>query len=171
MTIQETDLVLGWTIVFQITSLLAYPLKEEIIFLLKFSYKNSEKDFSKHQYKSLSDSNRTENKYINFMNTLQNNDIGVKQIVEKDRKIGIQVTQFSHPSLDIIEEIIMTAKAENNIEEEVITNYEIVNLKAVENFDQSFEDGAKLSLKGDVRGWNQSTRLAIRPFLLLERVF
>lgn len=141
-------------------------------FSLKFSYKNSEKDFSKHQYKSLSDSNRTENKYINFMNTLQNNDIGVKQIVEKDRKIGIQVTQFSHPSLDIIEEIIMTAKAENNIEEEVITNYEIVNLKAVENFDQSFEDGAKVIFKrGDVRGWNQSTRLAIRPFLAAREGF
>ena len=98
---------------------------------LRFNYKRSEKQAKKTNYLK---TQRTENvsRFGLFINNLEDNGIGVNKLFEKNDLIGIEVTQFTHPSLDIIEEIILTAKKDSGIEEEVITNYKIADLTAIQ---------------------------------------
>ena len=44
----------------------------------------------------------------------------------------VGITQFKHPSIGIIDEIIQNAKNDSEIEKEIKTNYKIANLAALD---------------------------------------
>ena len=45
-----------------------------------------------------------------LIQTLESNGIGFNKVVESARGLGIQVTQFSHPNLNMIEEYLCCKK-------------------------------------------------------------
>ena len=65
--------------------------------------------------------------------------------------MGIEITQFAFSNSDAIEEIIMAAKQENNIDEDLVINKKIVNLDAEINFDDSFESVGELLYERKIR--------------------
>ena len=58
---------------------------------------------------------RKSDKYNKLVGNLSNNGIGVNKIYESASAIGIEITQFRHPSLDLIEEIIYVAREDSGL--------------------------------------------------------
>ena len=75
-------------------------------FSLKFVYKkNTATDIKNFEYEK-ADVPENADKYNKLVGNLSSNGIGVNKIYESASAIGIEITQFRHPSLDLIEEII-----------------------------------------------------------------
>ena len=132
---------------------------------MRFSYKDKSNKGSNYRYKK-SENAKSSNKYTNLRRNLNANGIGVNKIYKKDNKIGIEVTQFSFQSLDILEEVIMTAKIDSNISEELSTNYKIADLDVAKAYDINFINESELIYeKKKTRNFSSDTRVNIRPFL------
>ena len=112
------------------------------------------------------------NKYTKLRANLENNGIGVNKIIETSDAIGIELTQFAHPNLNVIEEIISTAKFESGIKKDIKKDLRIANLQALTEYDKAFETNAQLiyERKRD-RKFNTNTKLTLRPFLASREEF
>ena len=80
--------------------------------------------------------NSSDNKITNLRKSLNRNGIGVNKIYETDNSIGLELTQFTHPNLQIIEEIIKQSALDADISKEIKHDLEIVSLKAYSEIDQ-----------------------------------
>ena len=138
-------------------------------FSLKFIYKkdasNSKESYT---YKKIAKEPGDDNKYNHLINSLESNGIGVNKIIESADSIGIQVTQFSHTNLDIIEDIIYSARKDSGINKNIRTEYRIADLQAYSEFGTPSldQENTKLIYQRDsTKGFNTSTRLNFRPFI------
>ena len=141
-------------------------------FSLRFIYKNNpQDDQKKYQYEPAEVKNNW-SKYTKLRANLENNGIGVNKIIETSDVIGIELTQFAHPNLNVIEEIISTAKFESGIKKDIKKDLRIANLQALSEYDKAFEANAKLiyERKRD-RSFNTNTKLTVRPFLASREEF
>ena len=74
-------------------------------------------------------------KYRKLIKNIENNGIGVNKIIETSDSIGLELTQFTHPSIEIIEEIIASAKMDAGINKTIKKDYNIYwDLLSRENF-------------------------------------
>ena len=139
---------------------------------LRFTYKNNSKA-SKPRYKYKEPDNKeADSKYIKLIRNLNENGIGVNKIFENSNQIGIQLSQFTHPNLEIIDEIIRRASNDAGIGKPVKTDLRIANLKAKTQYDESFEGNAQLIYQKQAkRKFNTNTRLSFRPFLASREEF
>ena len=64
--------------------------------------------YKKYQYKK-AQNNEDASKYSKFIKNLNENGIGVNKISETASSIGVELTQFVHPNIGLIEEIISSA--------------------------------------------------------------
>ena len=78
---------------------------------------------------------------------LEKNGIGVNKILEKSNSIGIELTQFTHPNLQIIEEIITSASTNAGINKDIKKNIKIAELNAFSEYDDDYEKSSKLIIK------------------------
>jgi len=142
-------------------------------FSLRFIYKNNpSKSFTPYKYKKIEDRDDQDSKYVKLIKNLENNGIGVNKIIENSNAIGLELTQFAHPNLDIIEDIIATATSDAGITKEVKKDLRVVSLKAYTEYDKNFEKDSKLIYKKkEVRSFNSDTKLAFRPFLASREEF
>ena len=69
----------------------------------------------------------------------------MNKILETSDAIGIELTQFIHPNLDVIEEIISQASIDAGIDKEVKTNLKIVDLDVIAEIDESFVRDANVT--------------------------
>ncbi len=139
---------------------------------IRFIYKNDPK-ISKPRYE-YKDSNHkeTDSNYVRFIRNLSENGIGVNKILEGSDQVGVQVSQFRHPNLDIIDEIIKRASYEAGLDKPVKANLTIADLKARTAFDESFEQNSKLIYQRQVKKkFKTNTRLEFRPFLASREEF
>ncbi len=140
-------------------------------FSIRFSYKKDENDKPNYAYKP-AEKEIDDGKYDRLIKNLENNGVGVEKIIKKDNKLGIELTQFRHQSLEIIEEILMSSKKDSEIEQEIIPNYKIANLKAIQNYDLNFEDESQtIYERRKITGWNSATKLNLRPFIAAREGF
>mgnify|MGYP001159476336 FL=1 len=139
---------------------------------LKFVYKNNPKASKpRYEYKK-SDHNKNDNKYIKLIRNLNENGIVVNKIFEDSNQIGIQMSQFMHPNLDIIDEIIRRASADAGIVKPVKKDLRIADLKAKTEYDETFRRNANLIYQKQVKKkFNYNTRLSIRPFIASREAF
>jgi len=140
--------------------------------VFKFIYKNNPNESKKpYKYKS-AEVRSEENAYIKLRKSLENNGIGVNKIIETSSSIGLELTQFIHPNLDTIEEIISSAKLESGIKKEIKKDLRIANLKAFSEYDDEFERNSKLIYERDTSSnFNTNTRIAFKPFLASREEF
>ena len=111
-------------------------------FSFRFQYRNDPKlssPVNQYEYKN-AQRNRKDSSYDRLRKNLENNGIGVNKIVETSSSIGLDLTQFAHPNLQLIEEIIYQASADAGIQKDIKTDLRIVDLKAVNEIDENFED-------------------------------
>ena len=135
----------------------------------RFVYKKSSKD-SKKEYKyNKANYDEDENKYIKLIKNLENNDVGVNKITKLGDSIGIELTQFAHPSIEIVEEIILLSVSDADIDDNVKVNLRTTNLDVVSKFDK--RDGANIYTRNNKKGLNTRTFLNLRPYLASREDF
>ncbi|MAZ46386.1 MAG: hypothetical protein CMM98_02265 [Rickettsiales bacterium] len=139
---------------------------------IRFIYKNNPK-ISKPRYE-YKDSNHkeTDSSYVRFIRNLSENGIGVNKILEGSDQLGVQISQFRHPNLDVIDEIIKRASYDAGLDMPVKANLTIADLKARTEFDESFEQNSKLIYQRQAKKkFKTNTRLEVRPFLASREEF
>ena len=142
------------------------------IFSMKFSYKNSPIESKKIYEYEPAELKNDSSKYTKLRKNLQNNGIGVNKIIETPKFIGLELTQFTHPNLDIIEEIISVASYDAGITKDIKKDLRIANLQAISEYDQEFARNAKLIYERKrKRSFNTNTKLTVRPFLASREEF
>ena len=139
----------------------------------KFVYKNNPKEFVKqYQYKKSETIKPQDDKYKKLIKNIENNGIGVNKIIESADVIGLELTQFTHTNLDIIEEIIASASIDSGVNKEIKTDLRIANLQAKTDFDEDFLNNSKILYERKrSRRFYTSNGLVFRPFLASREEF
>ena len=140
---------------------------------IKIIYKNNPKEsIKKYEYKKSKSINPQDDKYRKLIKNIENNGIGVTKILESSESIGIELTQFIHPNLDIIEEIIASASIDSGVNKNIKKDLRIANLQAKTEFDDNFLENSKIvyERKG-VKKFNTSNQLVFKPFLASREEF
>lgn len=138
----------------------------------KFIYKNNPKSSVKrYQYKKATASNN-DNRYTKLIKNLEENGIGVNKISETASSIGIELTQFVHPDIRLIEEIIDSSVADAGINKNIKKDIKIADLAAISEIDNNFEKNADLIYeRKKTRSFNTNTSIKFRPFLASREEF
>ena len=139
---------------------------------IRFAYKNNPK-ISKPRYEYKNSNHKdSDSDYVKFIRNLSENGIAVNKILEGSDQLGIQISQFRHPNLDIIDEIINRAAYNAGLNKPVKANLTIADLQAKTEFDESFEKNSKLIYQRQVKKkFKTNTRLDVRPFLASREEF
>ena len=139
---------------------------------LKFVLKNNP-NFSKPKYKyRKAKLEEGDDKYTKLIKSIEANDIGVTKIIETTNEIGIELTQFSHPNLDIIEEIIKSASYDAGIDKPIKKELRVSNLQGLSEYNKEFEENSLLIYKRNIeRGFNTKTNFTFRPYLASREEF
>ena len=139
---------------------------------IRFSYRNDTKlSKPRYEYKE-SNHKETDSEYVRFIRNLSENGIAVNKILESSEEIGVQLSQFKHPNLDIIDEIIRRASNDAGFKKPIKKDIRIADLKAVTEYDNSFEQNAKLIYeRQSKKKFRTNTYLSVRPFLASREEF
>lgn len=139
---------------------------------LKFVYKNNpERSFKKYEYKK-ADITEDDTKYTKLIKNLEENGIGVNKISETSRSLGLELTQFIHPDLKIVEEIIAQASRDAGINKSIKKDIKIADLKAVTEIDEAFESNANtIYTRKNKSRMGISTKLRFQPFIASREEF
>lgn len=139
---------------------------------IRFVYKNDPKQsIKKYKYKKV-ENLETDNKYTKLIKNLENNGIGVNKITEGARSIGLDLTQFVHQDIKVIESIIEEASQDAGINKNIKKDLKIASLEAYSEIDDDFERGARLIYERDTsRRFDSNTRIKVRPFLASREEF
>lgn len=139
----------------------------------KFSYKK--KAFNKKKITTFTKAkplNETENKYDTLIQSLNANGVGVNKIIENSSSIGLELTQFTHPSLEILNSIVASSVAESNIKKPVYKNYKIADLDAYSEYEDEYEKNSNLLYeRSKSRNFNTKNSITFRPFLASREGF
>jgi len=139
---------------------------------LKFVYKNNPKKLKpKYEYRK-AEFKDDDNKYTKLKKSIEANGIGVKKIIESPKEIGLELTQFSHPNLDIVEDIIKTASYDAGIEKPIKKDLRVASLKGVTELDNEFINNSRLIYsRPDKKSFNTKTNVTFRPYLASREEF
>ena len=141
-------------------------------FSLKFVYKNNpKKSIKKYEYKQAEEL-QNDDKYTKLIKNLENNGIGVNKISESAQSIGLDLTQFIHSDIRVIERIIREASSDAGINKNIKKDVKIANLKAVTEIDDNYEKNAKLIYeRKSSRSFDSNTSVKFRPFIASREEF
>ncbi len=139
-----------------------------------FQYKKDpNSSFKKSQYKyKKSDDNVEADKYDKLIANLENNGIGVSKIRESASSIGLELTQFVHPNLQVIENIVQQAAKDANIKKDIKKDIKIASLKTTEEINKDFVDNSVLIYERAQKSFfNTNTGIKFRPFIASREAF
>ena len=132
---------------------------------LKFIYKNDPLAKVKKFKPEKAYPKEGDNKYTKLIKNLNANSIGVDSIIETPDFIGLELTQFTHPNLDIVEQIIDFSAYDAGIDKEIKKELKVASLKGVSEIDEESKRNAELIYQRDTsRRFNTNTNFKIRPF-------
>ena len=139
---------------------------------IKFSYKdNSKISRPKYEYKKPKEKD-SDDEYVKFIRNLNNNGIGVNKIYEGANNIGVELTQFTHPNIQIIDEIIRRAANDSGLKKPIKKDLRIADLKAKSELDDSFKKNSNLIYeRRSKKRFKSNTRFSLRPFLASREEF
>ena len=139
---------------------------------LKFIYKNDPKKLkSNYKYKK-AEFKDDDSKYAKLIKSIEANGIGVNKIIETPKAIGLELTQFTHPNLDIVEEIIRSASYEAGVGKTVKKNLRVASLQGVSEYNKEFENNSLLIYqRKSKRSFNTKTNFTFRPYLASREDF
>ena len=134
------------------------------------TYKNDPKKTVKpFKYKA---TNQEGDKYTKLISNLENNGIGVNKITETASFVGLELTQFVHSDVALVEQIIKEASRNAGINKTIKKDLKIANLSAISEIDEAFERNASLIYERDTSSFfNTNTTLRFKPFLASREEF
>ena len=126
----------------------------------KFIYKNNPK-VSKPEYKyKKPEFKGNSSKYSKLIKNLEANGIGVNKILETPKVIGLELSQFSHPNLDIVENIIRSASFDAGIKKPIKKELRVANLQGISEYNKEFKNNSLLIYqRKSKRSFNTKTNL------------
>ena len=139
---------------------------------IRFIYKNNpQRSAKKYRYQK-AETSANDDKYTKLIKNLEENEIGVNKITETAGSIGLDLTQFIHPDLNIIEEIIAQSASDAGINKNIKKDLRISDLKAVSEIDEAFQRSARIIYeRPETRRVVTSTNVRFRPFLASREEF
>ena len=139
---------------------------------LRFIYKNNPKtNYKKYEYQKAAN-NKQDDNYSKLISNLEKNGIGVNKVLETGNSIGLELTQFKHSNLQLVEDIIYKASKDAGINKDIKKNLKVVNLDAINEYDQDYERNSDLIYeKQKTRSFNTSTRIRFKPFIASREEF
>ena len=138
---------------------------------LRFNYKNNPGDSKKYAYKE-AETNINDDSYTKLIKNLEENGIGVNKISETSRSLGLELTQFIHSDIALVEQIIKEASRDSGISKNIKKDIKIADLDAVNEIDESFQRRAKIIYERETkRVFNTNTGLRFQPFLASREEF
>lgn len=139
---------------------------------VKFVYKNNPK-ISQPEYKyRKTEFKDSDSKYAKLIKSIEANGIGVNKIIETPKAIGLELTQFTHPNLDIVEDIIRSASYDADIEKPVKKNLKVADLQGLSEYNKEFENNSLLIYqRKSKRSFNSKTNFTFRPYLASREDF
>ena len=141
-------------------------------FSLKFTYKNDRQNSHKKYKYQKGRISPDDNKYTKLIKNLEENGIGVNKITETSRSLGLELTQFMHSDLNLVEQIIKESTRDAGIDKNIKKNIKIANLNAVSEIDESFKRSAETIYQRDTsRAFNTYTTGRFRPFIASREEF
>ena len=138
-------------------------------FLIRFSYKKDTKKSKKNYKYKKAEYDDKENKYAKLIKNLEKNEIGVNKINKFSDSIGIELTQFAHPGIEIVEEIIAVSTSDAGIDEEVKVNLKTANLDVITTFNE--DSGLNIYKKNKKSKFNTETFFNLRPYIASRESF
>ena len=140
---------------------------------LRFSYKNNSKTAKpKYSYKKSNKYKESDDKFTKFIRNVQNNGIGVNRIIETSDEIGIELSQFQHSNLDLVEEIIKKSSIDAGIRKPIKKDLRIANLQGYNEIDKDFERESKVIYERKQKSkFRSKTNLSFRPYLASREEF
>ena len=106
-------------------------------------YKNDpKKSIKKYEYQKAK-INENDNQYSRLIKNLEENGIGVNKISETSRSLGLELTQFVHSDINLIEQIIKESTRDAGINKSIKKDIRIANLNAVSEIDAAFKKNAQ----------------------------
>ena len=140
-------------------------------FSLKFNYKNNPKASRKYEFKE-AEININDDSYTKLIKNLEANGIGVNKISETSRSLGLELTQFIHSDMALVEQIIKEASRESGINKSIKKDIKIADLDAINEIDESFQRRAKIIYERETKStFNTNTGLRFQPFLASREEF
>ena len=139
---------------------------------LRFVYKNNpKKSIKKYEYQKAK-INENDNQYSRLIKNLEENGIGVNKISETSRSLGLELTQFVHSDINLIEQIIKESTRDAGINKSIKKDIRIANLNAVSEIDATFKKNAQTIYQRDQsRAFNTQTSARFRPFIASREEF
>ena len=139
---------------------------------IRFSYKNNPNQTKKvYEYKKAREV-KSDDKYEKFIRNVRNNGISVNKIIENDNAVGIELTQFMHSNLDIVEDIIKKASIDAGIKKEIKKDLRIADLQGISEYDSDFEKNSTLIYERPKKTkFSTNTSLNVRPFIASREEF
>ena len=139
---------------------------------LKFIYKNNPLSEADRFKPKKTYPKEGDNKYIKLIKNLNANSIGVDSIIETPDFIGLELTQFTHPNLDIVEQIIDFSAYDAGINKEIKKELKVASLKGISEIDEESKRNAELIYQRDTsRRFNTNTNFKVRPFFAAREGF
>ncbi len=139
---------------------------------LRFIYKNSPNNTTKKYDYKKPKSNDDDDKYIKLVKNLEENGIGVNKISESSKSIGLELTQFIHPNLRVVEQIIDEASRNAGINKNIKKDIKIADLTGLSEIDDSFRRNATTVYeRQSSKLINTSTGIRFQPFLASREEF
>lgn len=140
---------------------------------LKFEYKKQAyKAKQSVSYKRSESAKKINNKIDKLVNNLNSNGIGVNKILDNETSIGLELTQYQHPSLEVLNSIVSSAAADSGINKPIYKTYKIANLEAYSNIDKEYEQNSKLVYEREtVKSFNSKNSIKLRPYIASREAF
>ena len=141
-------------------------------FSLRFIYKNDpKKSIKNYEYKNV-EVTASDDKYTKLIKNLEKNGIGVSKISESSKSIGLELTQFVHPNMKVVEQIISEASKNAGIEKNIKKDVKVADLMGVSEIDDVFRRNSRTIYERKTsRRFNQSTNLRFKPFIASREEF
>lgn len=141
-------------------------------FSMKFTYKNNPKaSFKNYEYKK-AEISPYDNSVNKLIKNLRKNGIGVNKITETSRSLGLELSQFVHADIALVEQIIKEASRDSGINKNIKKDIKIADLVAVKEIDESFNRNAKIIYQRKAsRSFNTNTSARFQPFLASREEF
>lgn len=152
--------------------LISMSNERDSYFTFRLTYKFDPKtSVKKYQYKK-AESSEEDTKYVKLIKNLEENGIGINKITESANSIGLELTQFVHPNLGIIEEIISSSARDAGISKNIKKDIRVADLNAYSEIDAAFKQSSKLIYeRKKTSSFKTKTGLKFRPFLASREEF
>lgn len=140
---------------------------------ISFSYKKrAYKRSGKSSYKKNENTQDNSNKFDSFRESLNRNGIGVNKILENDTSIGIELTQYIHPSIETLNEIINSAAIDSGLDKPIYKNFKTADLNVYSEMDPEYEANSVLIYnRPRSRSFYSKNSINIRPFIASREGF